>query len=94
VTQVVKTYRCCGCGAAIESDLVKRCYCATRCAWLNGAPEEVIVMRTEFEAQLDSDIQYLESADVHSDEGPLGEPAARSILAIALRYARFAAGRQ
>lgn len=30
--------------------------------------------------------EYLEAAAAHADEGPLGEPAARSILEIALFY--------
>lgn len=36
------------------------------------------------------DLEYLEQADAHAGEGPLGEAAARSILAIALRLARAA----
>lgn len=36
------------------------------------------------------DIAYLEQAEAHVEEGPIGEPAARSILAIALNYARQA----
>lgn len=88
-----KQFHCCSCGKVIESDLVKRCYCTTRCAFTKGDPCEVIVMRTEFEAQTDKDIEYLESAACHADEGPLGEPAARSILEMALRYARMVRGK-
>lgn len=40
------------------------------------------------------DLSYLEQADAHADEGPLGEPAARSILAMALKYARAAQARE
>lgn len=32
-----------------------------------------------------TDLEYLEQAEAHADEGPLGEPAARDILKIALR---------
>lgn len=35
-------------------------------------------------------IAYLEQAEAHAEEGPIGEPAARSILALALKYARQA----
>lgn len=34
------------------------------------------------------DLDYLSQADAHADEGPLGEAAARSILAIALHWIR------
>lgn len=40
-------------------------------------------------ADRERDRQYLEQADAHADEGPLGEPAARNILALALKYVRL-----
>ena len=40
-----------------------------------------------------SDLEYLEQAAAHADEGPIGEVAARSILAIALRLATGEASR-
>lgn len=42
------------------------------------------------EKKLLEDLAYLEQASAHSDEGPLGGPAARSILGIALRNTRDA----
>lgn len=43
--------------------------------------------------QLTKDLNYLEQAECHADEGQIGEPAARSILEIALKYARIVASR-
>lgn len=37
------------------------------------------------------DLEYLGQAEAHADEGPLGEPAARSILEIALYWLKRAA---
>ena len=44
----------------------------------------------EGDRSIADDLRYLEEAEAHADEGPLGEPAARSILKIALRLARKA----
>ncbi len=81
-------WRCAGCGVPTP-DIVKRCDCATMCAFRRDAVGS-IVLKTELEAQAEKDLSYLEQADAHADEGPLGEPAARSILAIALRWTRIA----
>lgn len=40
--------------------------------------------------RLIADLTYLEQAEASADEGPLGEPAARGILAMALRNTRAA----
>lgn len=79
---------CCGCGVAIEHDLVKRCGCATWCAFdKSDTQARSVVLKSKAEAQTEQDISYLHQAEAHADEGPLGEPAARSILKIALRLA-------
>jgi hypothetical protein len=45
-------------------------------------------MSAELITRLEADLNYLEQADAHADEGPLGEAAARSILSIGLRNTR------
>jgi hypothetical protein len=45
-------------------------------------------MSTELITRLEADCRYLEQANAHADEGPLGEEAARSILSIGLRNTR------
>jgi 7-keto-8-aminopelargonate synthetase-like enzyme len=45
-------------------------------------------MNAELITRLEADLSYLEQADAHADEGPLGEAAARSILSIGLRNTR------
>ena len=88
---VQSAWKCAGFGA-LSLDRIRSCACPTDCLYrMDGQKmlhEIKIAEAADTTMSPEVDLFYLEQAEAHADEGPLGEPAARSILAIALRYVR------
>lgn len=81
-------FKCAGCGIPYEGD-ERVCGCPTGVLYrnlLDGTQEFSSKPLPEL-SEVRRDVSYLQNAEAHADEGPLGEVAARSILRIALRYA-------